>query len=1365
MTTPALSTIIMIPAQNNFRSRIILATTVASLLAAGSQGADVTLTSGDPINTTSFNQPGRWSDGAAPAPGNNYFTGPFMLRTPTAPDAVTFAGDRLSLDAGGELLFKTAGAVTIQNLILNGGTISNGADAAGTAITATLLGDVTVNAPSTISTLVSARNYVIDAAIHGSGALNLIGVGGTTTAFNNINNDFTGPLTLSGSTLVIGALTNGGVSGALGAASSDATNLVFNGGTLRVNGATSSSTDRLFTLNTTGGTIDSATAAAGISFTNTGALALGGTGNRTLTLTGASTVANNFAPIIGDNGGATSVTKSGAGLWILSGNNIYTGTTTISGGTLEFSTASNLGASTAAISLAGGSTLRWATGNTTGFAADRAITLTGTTNANLNTNGNSVTIASNIAGTGGLAKVGNGVLTLSGANTFTGNVSVQNNNGTLRITNSNALGLGTKTVSIQGNQGGAQSPSLRLDGTAGDILLATNLSFNASNDVTAATGTIVNEAGNNVIGGNVALTSGGGGTRLNVLAGSLTMNGNFTMTETARTLILAGADNGLTTGSLSNGANPLSILKEGTGTWVMNGASTHTGTTIVNGGTLVVNTSMTGGGATTAASGANLGVRLAAGGQTYTTSTLTLSGTSKLALDLGTFGNPTAAVVTAGTFAPAAGTTITFSGTKLTAGSTFSLVDYATLAGGGFAGLNLVLPPRAAGTLVDNAANTSVDLNLTAFDYPRWNGGTSGNWDTNTQNWREVNSGTVTAYIQGANGSDGVLFDDDATVVTRTVNLTTKLTPASVTVNNAGAAYTFTGTGNLSGTMELIKSGTGTLVLANTGLNDYSGLTTIAGGTLQLGDGATAGGGTLGSGRVFNNGTLTLNRPDNFALSNFISGTGNLVKLGTNTATLAGALSYSGSTTVSAGTLLINSPATLSGGVTSTGTLGFNAPVTLSGIVAGTGTINIQGGGTNILSGADTNTFSGTTNINRGTLQLNKTGGATALDGTVAVNSGGTLQIMAANQFGADASVTVNPGGTWSNGSSHAQTLENLTISTPTLQTINNVNVTGLYSITTGAHDVNSGQSATANALSISGGANLRLGANGADSTMNIGGGGLTLADGTLQLGQAGGAATGRVNLNGNVTGSGISGITNPNILGLRILDLQGGDRTFNITDGTTTVSPSIENGGVIKTGSGVLALTGSSTYVGDTKVNSGTLLVNGSISGSNVTVTGGTLGGTGFISGNVVVNGNVSPGLLAPASTTGTLTLGNTDLTLGATSTSSFEIGGLGMTDYDRLAGVGNLTLDGTFTLTLVNSFAPIEGDSFDLFDAIAVNGAGFNVATDLLLPALGAGLSWNTSDFVANGVLSVVPEPSAATVLLAGAGALLGFRRRRTA
>ena len=98
--------------RKDLRSRIILATTVASLLAAGAHAADVTLTSGDPINTTSFNQSGRWSDGAAPAPGNNYFTGPFTLRTPTAPDAVTFAGDRLSLDAGGELLFKTAGAIT-----------------------------------------------------------------------------------------------------------------------------------------------------------------------------------------------------------------------------------------------------------------------------------------------------------------------------------------------------------------------------------------------------------------------------------------------------------------------------------------------------------------------------------------------------------------------------------------------------------------------------------------------------------------------------------------------------------------------------------------------------------------------------------------------------------------------------------------------------------------------------------------------------------------------------------------------------------------------------------------------------------------------------------------------------------------------------------------------------------------------------------------------------------------------------------------------------------------------------------------------------------------------------------------------------
>src|SRR5439155_19705169 len=134
--------------------------------------------------------------------------------------------------------------------------------------------------------------------------------------------------TLDGGTLIAGALANINTASAIGAGSAagSAADLVFGGGTLKYAGTTSAtSTNRLFTIGDANGltaTLDSssATAANTPSFTGTGSIALGGTGTRTFTLTGTNTGNNTFAPIVGDGaGGATSLTKSGNGTWILTG--------------------------------------------------------------------------------------------------------------------------------------------------------------------------------------------------------------------------------------------------------------------------------------------------------------------------------------------------------------------------------------------------------------------------------------------------------------------------------------------------------------------------------------------------------------------------------------------------------------------------------------------------------------------------------------------------------------------------------------------------------------------------------------------------------------------------------------------------------------------------------------------------------------------------------------------------------------------------------------------------------------------------------------------------------------------------------------
>lgn len=147
---------------------------------------------------------------------------------------------------------------------------------------------------------------------------------------------YSGATTVNSGTLSVSSLANGGSNSGIGASSNAATNLVLNGGTLQYLGS-GDSTDRLFSVGTSGGTLD-ASGTAAVNFTNTGALAFNGqTGTRTFTLTGTNTGTNTLAAAIGDNGGATNLTKNGAGTWVLSGANTYTGATTVDGGSLKVS--------------------------------------------------------------------------------------------------------------------------------------------------------------------------------------------------------------------------------------------------------------------------------------------------------------------------------------------------------------------------------------------------------------------------------------------------------------------------------------------------------------------------------------------------------------------------------------------------------------------------------------------------------------------------------------------------------------------------------------------------------------------------------------------------------------------------------------------------------------------------------------------------------------------------------------------------------------------------------------------------------------------------------------------------------------------
>ena len=386
-------------------------------------------------------------------------------------------------------------------------------------------------------------------------------------------------------------------------------------------------------------------------------------------------------------------------------------------------------------------------------------------------------------------------------------------------------------------------------------------------------------------------------------------------------------------------------------------------------GRLNLTTAQASGGAISIADGATLGVTAAAASQSLVTSALTLGSTfgGTIAFDTGAFGNPLAPLIDSPSFTTAGSNTLSVKagGAPLTLGQ-FTLIHYtSSISGAGFAGLTLgTLPARVSASLVDDAANHRVALNVTAFDIPKWTGAQSNTWDfddgssVGTSNWKEVNSGLETHYLQGADGIDSVLFDDTASATATNINLSNTLTPTTVTVNNSALTYTFSGVGKLSGGGNLVKQGTGTLILANTGGNDYTGTTTISAGTLQIGDGTTPGAGSIGTGNVVNQGTLLLNRPDALTIGPVIGGSGTIVKEGAGAATLSANNNYTGAVLVSSGTLKLGNSNAL--GSTAAGTtIASGATLDVNGRTAPTGEIITVSGAGVLDTGAIVNTGTG----------------------------------------------------------------------------------------------------------------------------------------------------------------------------------------------------------------------------------------------------------------------------------------------------------------------------------------------------------------------------------------------------------------------
>jgi autotransporter-associated beta strand protein len=417
--------------------------------------------------------------------------------------------------------------------------------------------NITLNsrvAPASTTVSSSAKIY----SITSSGTSIISGTGGLTKSGNSTLtlsgglNDYSGATTLGGGTVSVGVLANGGLPSDIGAAGNGAANLVFNGGTLLYTGAVQDS-DRRFTLGTAGGTISSSGTGA-LTLTNSGAVALSGTGARTLTLRGTDTDDNILAASLGDNGGATALTKVDAGKWIVTGNNTNSGTVNISGGTLQVGIGDANGALGAGNILDNGTLIF----NTTSTLTNGTITGTGTVDVE-----------------------GPGTVVLPGNNTYSGAGGTTVNNGTLRV------GLGGATGSL--NSG---SPIL-LNGT---IIFDSTVSFNISGfgaDITGSGNLIKHGAsllkifGNNSYSG---WTEIGPGASLQVSEGAQGQFASSVVTNYG-TLIMGRQDTGIFSynGSIVGPGSLMKILNNGNaGDVTLTGASTYTGGTYILGGAIIL---------------------------------------------------------------------------------------------------------------------------------------------------------------------------------------------------------------------------------------------------------------------------------------------------------------------------------------------------------------------------------------------------------------------------------------------------------------------------------------------------------------------------------------------------------------------------------------------------------------------------------------------------------------------------------------------------------------------------------------------------------------------------------------------------------
>jgi autotransporter-associated beta strand protein len=1023
---------------------------------------------------------------------------------------------------------------------------------------------------------------------------------------------------------------------------------------------------------------------------------------------------DNISRVISGSG----VVQVNNGTLTLSGANIYTGNTVLSGGELIAGIVENPGVAgpfgEGGMILFSGGTLGWSVNNTYDYSA--TFSTAASQAYSFDTGGQLVTLATGLSSSGGtLAKVGSGTLTLSGASTYTGNTTVSA--GVLIFQGAKA---GTGSISV------ADGTTLDVFATGTQVTPAT-LAVGTSSGATLAFDSVNSTTTAPVAAG--TLTSAGTVT-VNINSGTFTVGQSYPLLSwTSGTVptVSLGVLNGYI-GNLSFSGNTLKLNITGTAyswtglnngnwdtttanNWIQNGgpavfangapvlfADTATGTTNVTVDALVLPTTVTFNNnsliySVTSSSGKDIGG----------TASLTKSGLSTVALS-GGFNS--------------------YTGITTVNGGTLSV---GTLANGGTAS-DIGAAANSAGNLLFNSGTL------------QFIGGTATSDHLFTL--------TTAGGAIDASGS-GLLNLNNAGLVGYSGTGARVLTLTGTNAGTLAASIADNG-----GSTSLAKNGAGTWVL--TGTNTESGATTIANGELQIGAGGASG--SIGSGSINDNGVLDFNVTSTLTVSGAISGSGTVTNDGSGTVILANNDSYTGGTTVNAGTLQVGNGGSsgqlnANGTITNNSTLIFNSTGTffLSAAINGTGQVIKQGSGLLKLLGANT-----------------YTGGTT-------VAAGGVLQICSGNQGAIMGNIT-------NNGSLTFVRQDNSVFGVPGV-------ISGTGSVSEDVNNTQPGDTTFSNNCTYTGGTFIK-------------GGAIILGDGmTPGVGM----------IVGNVTFTNSSVSDDAKTITF--------DRPDNVTfpgliSGTgTTVGAN--QGGLEQEGFGVLTLTGNNTFVGPTLVTNGVLQIgtggtSGAIGSTNtvtvwstllfdrsdsVTLKGG-INGTGLVaqngSGTLTLAGNLAMILTvittnADSSTTTNSTYGSivaSNGTLVANSPGGIINNNLSVSGGTLVAGaVGTIStlsvsnnmnissgtilaslntssspsntvyaVTGTLTSTggslkLVNAGpALVAGDKFTIFNQPVIGGAGMTIVSPGFTVANNLAVDGSVS------VVTVSPPPAITTRVSAG-------------